>query len=118
MRKNGNWTDEQLKAAIAAHDEGMNMKKASDTFNIPYLSFKEHCYGLRISWLRKAKGVLTLEEERQLVQWLIQMAKVGHGLSITTLKMKVSEITMARAIPFRNGILGGGVGCRDGDASI
>jgi hypothetical protein len=37
----------QLNAAIAAHDEGMSMNKASDTFNIPYSSFREHCYSLR-----------------------------------------------------------------------
>jgi hypothetical protein len=86
----------------------MSMNKASDTFNIPYSSFREHCYGLRTSLVRGEKGVLTLEEEGQLVQWLMQMAEVGHRLSITALKMKVSEITMARATPFRNGILGGG----------
>jgi hypothetical protein len=48
-RKNGNWTDEQLSSAIAAHDSGMSMKKASEQFNIPYSSFREHCYGLRRS---------------------------------------------------------------------
>jgi hypothetical protein len=36
------------------------------------------------------------------------MAKTGHGLSITALKMKMNEITMTKAIPFQNGILGGG----------
>jgi hypothetical protein len=44
----------------------------------------------------------------------MQMAEVGHGLSITTLKMKVSEITMSKVIPFRSGIPGG-VGCTDGE---
>jgi hypothetical protein len=38
-RKNGNWSDEQLSSAIAAHDNGMSMKKASKQFNIPYSSF-------------------------------------------------------------------------------
>jgi hypothetical protein len=60
--------------------------------------------------VRGAKGVLTPEEEGQLVQWLMQMAEVGLGLSVTAFKMKVSEITMARATPFQNDIPGGGGG--------
>jgi hypothetical protein len=59
IKKNGNWTDEQLKAALAAHDDGMSMRKASDKFNIPYSSFREHLYGLRTSRVQGAKGVLT-----------------------------------------------------------
>jgi hypothetical protein len=35
--------------AIAAHDEGMSMKKASEKYKIPYSSFREHYYGLRTS---------------------------------------------------------------------
>ena len=40
-------------------------------------------------------------------KWLMQMVEVRHGLSTTALKMKMSEITMTKATPFRNGILGG-----------
>jgi hypothetical protein len=46
-RKNGNWTNEELVEAVAAYDNGMRMKKASEKFRIPYSSFREHCYGLR-----------------------------------------------------------------------
>jgi hypothetical protein len=41
--------------------------------------------------------VLSLEEEQQLVDWLLFMCDRGYGLSPTTLRMKVSEITTARA---------------------
>jgi hypothetical protein len=57
--KNGNWTSQQLDNAIAAHDSGMTMKKASEQFNIPYSSFREHYYGMRKSRIRGAKGVLS-----------------------------------------------------------
>jgi hypothetical protein len=78
----------------------MSMRKVSDKFNIPYSSFREHLYGLRTPRVWGAKGVLTPQEERQLVEWLMQTAEAGHGLSITALKMKVSEITMSRVTPF------------------
>lgn len=34
-KRNGNWSNEQLALAIAAFDNGMNMKKASEQFHIP-----------------------------------------------------------------------------------
>jgi hypothetical protein len=77
----------------------MSMKKASEQFHIPYNSFREHCYGMRKSKRRGAKGVLLDEEERQLVEWLISMVERGYGLTPTTLKLKVSEITMSRDTP-------------------
>jgi hypothetical protein len=107
-RRNGNWYDEQLSSAIAAFDSGMSMEKASEQFHIPYSSFREHCYGMRKSRRRGAKGVLLDDEDRQLVEWLISMVERGFGLTPTALKMKVCEITMSRDIPFREGIPGGG----------
>jgi hypothetical protein len=55
-----------LTVAIAAYDNGMSMKKASEQFRIPYDLFSEHCYGLRKSRIRGAKGVLSADEEQQL----------------------------------------------------
>jgi hypothetical protein len=52
--------------------------------------------------------VLSPEEEQQLVDCLLLMVDRGYGLSPTTLRMKVSEITMSRDTPFREGIPGGG----------
>jgi hypothetical protein len=66
------------------------------------------CYGKTRSRQRGTKGVLTLEEENQLVEYLIEMCNRGFGLSPIQLKMKVYEITKDRWTPFKNGILGGG----------
>jgi hypothetical protein len=107
-RRNGNWTDDQLSSAIAAYDNGMSMKKASLQFGIPYSSFREHCYGVRKSRVKGARGVLSMEEEQQLFDWLFSMVVRGYGLTPTALRMKVSEITMSRMTPFREGIPGGG----------
>jgi hypothetical protein len=58
--------------------------------------------------MRGAKGVLFPSEDQELFAWLISMVERGYGLSQTALKMKVSETTMSRVMPFREGILGGG----------
>ena len=80
------------------------MKKASETFNIPYNSFRKHCYGLKKSRIREAKEVITIKEEQQLFDWLLSMVERGYGLSPTVLRMKVSNITMSKATPFTESI--------------
>ena len=104
IQKNGNWSNAQLIAAIAAYDEGMNMHEVAKKFHIAYTSFKNHLYGTHSSRERGAKGILSREEEDQLAKWLVQMAEWGLEMSPTKLRLKVSEITMNHATPFRNGI--------------
>ena len=97
-----------MKKAISAVDDGMGMRKASKTYGIPYITFREWCYGQRTFRKRGCNGVLAPGEEQLLVEWLIKMNEVGHGLSPTTLKMKVNEITKFSWTPFKNGIPGRG----------
>ena len=80
-----NWSDEQLEAAIHAHDAGMSMRQAALKYNIPYNTFQEHLFGDRLSRDHGAKRVLNHEEEKKLAGRLVQMAKTGRGLSPTTL---------------------------------
>ena len=76
--------------------------------HIPYTTFWEHLFGNRVSRDCGAKPVLSHEEENKLSEWLVEMAEAGHGLSTTTLKIKMSNIAMGRDTPFRNGIPGDG----------
>ena len=96
VKKNGNWIDEDLQQVLAAIDNNMNILKANKTFHIPYSSLQEWCYGQRTSRKRGSRGVLTVEEEQLLVDWLLRICKMEHGLSLTTLKLKVYEITKSR----------------------
>lgn len=98
------WTDEQLREALATVDDGMSMRKATTTFNIPYSSFREWCYGIRSTRKKGPPTVLSPEEEDELVKYMIQMCDRGYGLSPTALRMKVYEITQSKWTPFRNGI--------------
>ena len=107
-KKNGNWTDEQLRSALAAVDNGLSMRLAAQRNNIPYSSFRDWCYGHTRSRRRGKMSVLTPEEESELVQYLIRMCDAGFGLSPTALKMKVYEMTKTRCTPFTDGIPGGG----------
>jgi hypothetical protein len=107
LKKNGNWSTENLCQGIAAVDNGMSMKRAAKTYGIPYSSFRDWCYGRTRTHLRGAKGVFTAEEEKQLVKYLIDMCDMDYGLSPIQLKMKVYEITKNRWTPFKNGIPGG-----------
>lgn len=93
---------------MAAVDNGKSMKKAAAENYIPYSSFRDHCYGKTRSRRRGVEGVLTAEEEKELVEYLVKMCDMGFGLSPSALKMKVYEITKNRWTPFRDGILGGG----------
>lgn len=97
------WMDKQLRETLAAVDDGMSMRKATTTFNIPYSSFREWCYGIRNT--RKKGPPTTLSpEEDELVKYLIQMCDRGYGLSPTALRMKVYDITQSMWTSFQNGI--------------
>ena len=78
-----------LKQEIAIVDEGMNIKKASDTYGIPYSTFHEWCYGLRKSQQRGCLGILSVAEEEEIVYYIVRMCMMGYGLTPTTLKIKV-----------------------------
>lgn len=108
IRKNGNWTDEQLHMALAAVDDGESMLKAARVHHIPYTTFRNWCYGRTRSRKRGVKAVLSPEEESLIVDFLIRMCDRGYGLSPSALKMKVYEITKNRVTPFKDGIPGGG----------
>jgi hypothetical protein len=84
------------------------MRKASIKSSILYSSLCQWCYGNTQSRERGTKEVLTRNEEKQLVDYLIGMCNKGLGLSPTQLKMKVYEITWNTWTPFKNDIPSGG----------
>lgn len=107
-KKNSLWTNEELKQAMDAVGDGTSMRKASQEFSIPYSTLREWSYGARTSRKRGAPAVLNPAEERQLVDYLVNMCELGYGLTPITLKLKVYEITRGRWTPFRNGVPGKG----------
>ena len=95
-----------MKQALAIVDNDMNIHKARKTFHILYSFLQKWCYVQRTSKKKGDIGVLNLEEEQVLIQVLLRMCKMRHDRSLTTLKLKVYEITKSRWSPFKNGFLG------------
>jgi hypothetical protein len=94
--------------ALEDFDSGMSMRKSASANGIPYSTFREWCYGVRKSKERGPASMMSLEEENQIMEYLVKMCEKGLGLSPIALKMKVYDITKDRDIPFKNGIPGDG----------
>ena len=82
-----------MSSALLEHESGASMRQAAVLYGIPYATFRDWCCGVRNSRKRGATGVLNLEEEEQLVEYLLAMSDRGFKLSSTDLKMKVFEMT-------------------------
>jgi hypothetical protein len=107
-RKNGNWEDSEMRAAIAAVDNGMNIRKAGAKYGIPRSSLENWLYGRSRSCRRGKQGTLTAEEETLIVNWICKRQDMGWPLTNLDLRLKICEITQTRSTPFKNGIPGVG----------
>jgi hypothetical protein len=86
----------------------MPLREAARENGIPYTSLRDWCHGLTRSRSRGRRGVLSAQEENEVVEYLLKMCDAGYGLSPNALKMKVYEITRNRWTPFQDGIPGKG----------
>ena len=81
-----------MSRAMQAAEEGMRIRSASELYQIPASSLRDHLYGITIGRKRGAKSVLSSEEEEQVVQWIFRLQQLGHPITLSTLRMKVAEI--------------------------
>jgi hypothetical protein len=106
--KNGNWSESQLMAAMAAVEQGSPVQTAALDYDIPRSTLRGHVMGLTLSKKRGRKLVLSVGEEEKVVKYIMGMARYGHPISITELKIKVAEATQLRQTPFKEGNPGAG----------
>ena len=106
LNKNGNWSTVSLQAALRAVDNGSRILTASQKYGIPVSTLRNHLFGLTTSRKRGKPGVLTREEEEEVVSYIKTMASIGHPLTLRQLRLKVAEMTQVRLTPFPNGIPG------------
>ncbi len=52
------------------------------------------------------QGVLIKVKFGVIVNWVLNMQKVGFFFTLQQLKLKVAEVTQTKLMPFQNGILG------------
>jgi hypothetical protein len=106
--KNGNWSEGQLRAAMAVVEQGCPVQTVALDFDIPRSTLHGHVMGLTLSRKRGKKPVLSVVEEEKVVKYIMGMARYGHPISITELKIKVVEATQMQQTPFKEGIPGAG----------
>ena len=99
---------ENIHAALTAiREHGMSIRKASREFGIPKTTLLDKFHGRSAVDARKVgpATILTQDEEKELSQWLIYLAKTGfprkkHDLLNTVMKIVRDD---QRKTPFRNG---------------
>ena len=74
MRKNSNWSDDQLHRARRAVDKGARISSAADFYRIPVSTLRSHVHGITLTRKRGKASVLTALEEGKLVAYLHEMA--------------------------------------------
>ena len=82
------------------------LKMAACLYGIPPNTLSDHLSGHSLSGKRGPPSVLSSQEEKLLEEYVIQMANLGHPLSMELLRLKVALLTQERPTPFTNGIPG------------
>jgi hypothetical protein len=104
LLKIGNWSDQQLRAAMAAVERGCPVQTTALDYDVPRSTLRSHVMGLTISRKCGRKPMLSPAEEDKLINYIHGMARYGHLLNLTELKIKVVEATQMRDTPFTDGI--------------
>ena len=89
LKNNKLWTNRGLADAIAERDAaGTPMRKLSDKYNVPiatlhrYLNYQKEGKTIPEKDVRGRKTVFTAEEERQLTNCIIELARIGFAPSL------------------------------------
>jgi hypothetical protein len=82
-----------MRAALEDFDSRMSMQICASAHGIPYSTFREWCYGMRKTMKRGPASVLSLEENNQIMEYLVNICERGLGLIPIALKLKVYEVT-------------------------
>jgi hypothetical protein len=93
---------------MAAIDRGCLVQTTALDYDVPRSTLRSHVMGITLWRKCGRKPVLSAAEEGKLVNYIHGMARYGHPLNLTELKIKVAEATQLRATPFTDGIPGCG----------
>ena len=91
-KKTGNWSTASLKSTIRVVDNGYKLREVAQHFDIPVSSLSDHVNGRTLSRKPGPGGVLSMEEESLLVEYMFKMATLGYPLTLGQLKLKVAMI--------------------------
>lgn len=85
------WSDEVLKQANDVVDCGYTMRDVCETFDFPRTSLKDYYEGKVKGKKMGPRSILTIEEEVDLVEYMMEMMRAAHPLSVIDPKMTVVE---------------------------
>jgi hypothetical protein len=102
----GKPTYEALEKAMDEIENGRtSLRKVNRHWNIPLTSLFDHLDGKRRSKKPRPTSMLTLEENKVVVAWVLSMKEVRLSISLQQLKMKVAKLTQTRPTPFQGKVL-------------
>ena len=98
------YSNDNLQLALTEISNGMAIKKASKLYNIPRTTLR-HKKNNQHSKPMGAPTVLTAEEEGRIVQWIIDLGKMGFPVTKEQLLFSVSKLITAtgRVTHFKDG---------------
>ena len=89
-----------------AVEGGAPLKTAAHFYGIPPSTLSDRLSGRSLSGKHGPPTILSTEEEKVLEEYMIQMADLGHPLSMEQLRLKIALLTQERPTPFTNGVPG------------
>ena len=109
MSKRKLWSEESMVAAVGYVNEGNSLRGASRLYNVPLETLRRRVLGIvDVTCNPGPCTVLTIEEEDRLVQYSLEMADRGFGLTPEDIR-RLAYIIVSRSgrpHPFQNGMAG------------
>jgi hypothetical protein len=97
----GKWTNQALEEAMdVVESRTSSLRKANRHWNISFTFLFDHLGGKTTNKKPRPVGVLTKEENKVVITWILAMQKVGLLMTLQQLKMKVARFTQIRLTPF------------------
>ncbi|KAJ8931629.1 hypothetical protein NQ314_015423 [Rhamnusium bicolor] len=95
------WDDEAMENAMRAVERGMSQRKASERFNVPRRTLRNHLKtGSNIRKLGRG-SVLTKQQEKDLVTRIMRLAEVGYPVTPKIARHQVFRFCEANNIPHK-----------------
>lgn len=107
--KRKKWTDEQMKAAIkSVIDDSLSANRAADLHGVPQSTLKDHLSGCVIHGTKPGpKPYLTVDEEAELSQHLLQASAMGLGKTSRDVKCLVEVCVRKKGILRGSAVING-----------
>ncbi|KAJ8941509.1 hypothetical protein NQ314_010378 [Rhamnusium bicolor] len=95
------WDDEAMENCMRAVERGMSQRKASERFNVPRRTLRNHLKtGSNIRKLGRG-SVLTKQQEKDLVTRIMRLAEVGYPVTPKIARHQVFRFCEANNIPHK-----------------